>query len=116
AVVRRNLTRILPGTPPRALDELVGAVFRNFAVCFADLITANRRAGVGALVAAIDGMAELQKATRDGRGLVVLTAHLGNWGSPAGCWRATVRALRTSSSPPRPIPPSSASCAAASRR
>jgi lauroyl/myristoyl acyltransferase len=24
-------------------------------------------------------MAELQKATRDGRGLVVLTAHLGNW-------------------------------------
>ena len=79
AVVRRNLTRILPGTPPRALDELVGAVFRNFAVCFADLITANRRAGVGALVAAIDGMAELQKATRDGRGLVVLTAHLGNW-------------------------------------
>ena len=79
AVVRRNLTRILPGTPPRALDELVGAVFRNFAVCFADLITANRRAGVGALVAAIDGTAELQKATRDGRGLVVLTAHLGNW-------------------------------------
>src|SRR5204862_128282 len=79
AVVRRNLTRILPGTPPRALDELVGAVFRNFAVCFADLITANRRAGVGALVAAIDGTAELQKAVRAGRGLVVLTAHLGNW-------------------------------------
>ena len=79
AVVRRNLRRFVPGTPARAIDKLVGAVFRNFAVCFADLITANRRSGVGALVAAIDGMAELQKAVRGGRGLVVLTAHLGNW-------------------------------------
>jgi KDO2-lipid IV(A) lauroyltransferase len=79
AVVGRNLARILPGTPPRALDELVSAVFRNFGVCFADLITANRRAAVGTLVAAIDGMAELQKTARHGRGLVVLTAHLGNW-------------------------------------
>ncbi len=78
-VVRRNLTRILPGTPARALDELVGAVFRNFAVCFADLITANRRADIGALVAGIEGMPELEKAAHAGRGVVVLTAHLGNW-------------------------------------
>src|SRR5262249_19500252 len=79
AVVRRNLARILPGTPARGLDGLVAAVFRNFAVCFADLITANRRADVGTLVAGIEGMSELTKAATAGRGLVVVTAHLGNW-------------------------------------
>lgn len=79
AVVRRNLARILPGTPARELDGLVAAVFRNFALCFADLITANRRADVGSLVAGVEGMTELEKALSAGRGLVVLTAHLGNW-------------------------------------
>ena len=78
-VVRRNLTRILPGAPARELDALVGAVFRNFAVCFADLITANRRDDVRALVSAIEGMGALEDAVRTGRGLVVLTAHVGNW-------------------------------------
>ena len=79
AVVRRNLARILPGAPARELDPLVAAVFRHFAICFADLITANRRADIGALVAGIEGMGGLEKAARAGRGLVVLTAHLGNW-------------------------------------
>ncbi|HZW76598.1 MAG TPA: hypothetical protein VFF43_23800, partial [Caldimonas sp.] len=79
AVVRRNLARILPGTPARELDALVAGVFRNFAVCFTDLITANRRADVGTLVAGVDGLTELTQAATAGRGLVVLTAHLGNW-------------------------------------
>ena len=79
AVVRQNLARILPGAPARELDALVSTVFRNFAVCFTDLITANRRADVGTLVADIEGMTELTRATQAGRGLVVLTAHLGNW-------------------------------------
>jgi KDO2-lipid IV(A) lauroyltransferase len=79
AVVRQNLARILPGTAAGALDELVTAVFRNFAVCFADLITANRRADIATLVADIEGMTELTRAARAGRGLVVVTGHLGNW-------------------------------------
>jgi len=79
AVVRRNLSRIRPGTPARELDALVAGVFRNFAVCFTDLITANRRADVGTLVAGVEGLTELTQAATAGRGLVVLTAHLGNW-------------------------------------
>ena len=79
AVVRRNLARILPSAPARELERLVAAVFRNFAVCFADLITANRRADIGPLVAGVEGIAQLETAARAGRGLVVLTAHLGNW-------------------------------------
>jgi lauroyl/myristoyl acyltransferase len=78
-VVRQNLARILPGTPAGPLDELVTAVFRNFAVCFADLISANRRADIATLVADIEGMTELVRTARAGRGLVVVTAHLGNW-------------------------------------
>jgi phosphatidylinositol dimannoside acyltransferase len=79
AVVRRNLARILPGAPARELDRLVAAVFRNFAVCFADLITTNRRGDLARVVSGIDGLSELTKAARAGRGLVVVTAHLGNW-------------------------------------
>src|SRR5205807_7287812 len=78
AVVRRNLARILPGAPARELDGLAAAVFRHFAICFADLITTNRRADLEGLVAAIEGRAEVERAVGAGRGLVVLTAHLGN--------------------------------------
>jgi len=78
-VVRRNLMRIVPGAPAREVDALVSAVFRNFAVCFADLITANRRHDVGPLIASVDGMRALEEAAGSARGLVVVTAHLGNW-------------------------------------
>src|SRR5262249_50792957 len=79
AVVRQNLARILPGAPAPELDRLVTAVFRNFAGCFADLITANRRPHMATPVADVEGMSDLTKAARAGRGLVVVTAHLGNW-------------------------------------
>src|SRR5262249_8143059 len=69
AVVRRNLARILPGTPARELDTLVDGVFRNFAVCFTDLLTANRRADVRTLVAGVEGLTELTEAVTAGRGL-----------------------------------------------
>src|SRR5262249_55868672 len=39
----------------------------------------NRRADIAALVAGIEGMSDMTKAARAGRGLVVVTAHLGNW-------------------------------------
>jgi KDO2-lipid IV(A) lauroyltransferase len=79
AVVRRNLARIVPAASPRALDALVAGVFRHFAVCFADLISTNRGAGLDALVADVAGAADLARVAAAGRGVVVLTAHLGNW-------------------------------------
>lgn len=79
AVVRQTLTRVVPGAPPRDLDALVAEVFRNFAVCFTDLITSNRGGGTEALLASTEGLEHLAAAERLGRGLVVLTAHLGNW-------------------------------------
>ena len=79
AVVRQMLTRVINGAAPCDLDALVGEVFRNFAVCFTDLITSNRAGSAEGLLADTDGMEHLAAAERLGRGLVVLTAHLGNW-------------------------------------
>jgi lauroyl/myristoyl acyltransferase len=80
AVVSANVARILPRATPAVRAALVGDVFRNFAMCFADLIAANRRAlTLGPLLAGVDGLPHLNTAARSGRGIVVLTAHLGNW-------------------------------------
>lgn len=79
AVVRQTLTRVTNGHAPGDLDALVTEVFRNFAVCFADLITSNRAGGVAGLLASTEGIERLAAAERMGRGLVVVTAHLGNW-------------------------------------
>jgi lauroyl/myristoyl acyltransferase len=77
AVVRRTLARIT-GAPEGVLDGLTRAVFRNFAVCFADLVSTNRRPGraLQAHLARVTGAEHLRDL---GGGLISLTAHLGNW-------------------------------------
>ena len=81
AVVRANLARIAADLTDEAREALVGAVFRNFAICFADLLTTNRRGpgDLARLLAAIEGAEHLDTALAGTRGVVVLTAHLGNW-------------------------------------
>ena len=79
--VRKNLRRVLPGVDGRSLDAAVSGTFRNFALCFADLLTLNR-APVEMLrrhLGGVDGEEHLVAATAPGRGLIVATAHLGNW-------------------------------------
>jgi KDO2-lipid IV(A) lauroyltransferase len=61
-------------------ETLVDEVFRHFAVCFADLVSTNRSRGrPDRMVAAIEGDEHLLGAAAGGGGLVLLTAHLGNW-------------------------------------
>jgi KDO2-lipid IV(A) lauroyltransferase len=79
AVVRATLVRIVDGATPAELEALVAEVFDNFAICFTDLITSNRGQGVDGLLANTEGIEHLAAAERLGRGLVVVTAHLGNW-------------------------------------
>jgi lauroyl/myristoyl acyltransferase len=82
AIVRANLARVVPGADGAARERLVAELFRNFAVCFADLLTTNRRDGAGpgtAPLARVEGQAVVDAALAEGRGAVVLTAHLGNW-------------------------------------
>ena len=79
--VRSNLARVLPGAPPRELDRRVSETFANFGAFFADLLTLNRQpaAALGAYVASAEGEHHLDAALAAGRGVVLLTAHLGNW-------------------------------------
>lgn len=79
--VRQNLRRVLPGADARRLEAMVLSTFRNFAICFADLLTLNR-APVTTLrryLTGAHGEEHLAAAAAPGRGLIVATAHLGNW-------------------------------------
>lgn len=79
AVVRANLARIVPGIGGAALERRVDDVFRHFAMCFVDLISTNRHGAADRLFSGVAGREHLHAAMAGGRGLVILTAHLGNW-------------------------------------
>ena len=80
AAVHANLARIAPGASLREREALVGALFGCFAMCFADLVSTNRtEPRPDRLLAAVEGREHLSAAAGDGRGLILLTAHLGNW-------------------------------------
>jgi phosphatidylinositol dimannoside acyltransferase len=80
ARVRANVARVRPQASPAEREALVADVFRHFAVCFADLISTNRsEARPDRLVTRIEGDEHLRAAIAEGRGLVLVTAHIGNW-------------------------------------
>ncbi|HLC42356.1 MAG TPA: lysophospholipid acyltransferase family protein, partial [Methylomirabilota bacterium] len=79
--VRRNLGRVLSGADPSRLDAAVSAIFRNFALCFSDLLTVNRApsATLHRYLEATHGEEHFKAASARGRGVIVATAHIGNW-------------------------------------
>ena len=78
--MRRNLERVHPTRDGAWLDAAVGRVFRNFALCFADLLSLNREPVTGILRhVAIQGEEHARGAIARGRGCVFVTAHIGNW-------------------------------------
>ena len=79
ARVRENVARVRPDLDAAARERLVGEVFRHFAICFADLISTNREARPERLLTRVEGDEHLLSVLADGRGLVLVTAHLGNW-------------------------------------
>lgn len=80
AVVSANLARIAPELQAAQREALVRRVFSRFAMCFADLISTNRRGEkLEPLLAAVEGRERLEAAMAGARGLIVMTAHLGNW-------------------------------------
>ena len=80
ARVLANIAHVRPHASPAEREALVADVFRHFAICFADLISTNRsEAQPDRLVTRIEGDEHLVAAIAEGRGLVLVTAHLGNW-------------------------------------
>lgn len=77
AAVQRTLA-VVTGAAGPALEALTRRLFGNFAMCFSDLVCTNRQAParLAACVARVNGAEHLRGLTR---GLVSVTAHVGNW-------------------------------------
>jgi lauroyl/myristoyl acyltransferase len=78
-VVLANAARIAPTAPAAARQGMAADVFRHFAMCFSDLVVTNRQDDLGPVVAELEGRRHFRAAAEAGQGLIVLTAHLGNW-------------------------------------
>jgi KDO2-lipid IV(A) lauroyltransferase len=81
AVVQANLVRLLPGASPRARARLSWRICRNYARYLVDYGRFRWAGGArmdGALVA-LEGGEHLQRAFGLGRGVILVTGHVGNW-------------------------------------
>ena len=74
----RNALALITGASAGRLDDLTAGVFRDFAMCFADLVSTNRRsaARLSALVGSVTGAEQFERLSG---GIVSVTAHVGNW-------------------------------------
>jgi lauroyl/myristoyl acyltransferase len=89
----RHALEIMTGASGRHLARLATAVFRNFAMCFSDLVSTNRRP-VEQLLAYVDDVSGAEHLEGVSGGVVSVTAHVGNW-ELAGRLLATRSARRT---------------------
>ncbi len=92
AVVRRTLAIVTGASGPR-LEALTAHVFRDFAMCFSDLVSTNR-GSPSRLLAHVAGVSGAEHLAGLAGGIVSVTAHLGNW-ELAGRLLATRSARRT---------------------
>ena len=74
----RKALGLITGAPTGRLDELTVALFRNFAMCFADLVSTNRQpaARLPSLLGSVTGAEQFDRLSG---GAVSVTAHVGNW-------------------------------------
>ncbi len=75
AALEANLARLLPSLPRARRARLARRAFENFARSFATFLGHGRRPGRLRVV----GARNLAAARSSGRGVIVLSAHLGNW-------------------------------------
>jgi lauroyl/myristoyl acyltransferase len=77
AAIRGTLARVT-GATGRDLDAQSAAVFRNFAMCFSDLVSTNRQPAVR-LTSHLGPVSGAECIAGAQHGLISLTAHVGNW-------------------------------------
>ncbi len=79
-LAERNLSRAFPEKRPDEIEALSVAVFEHFGGVAADILhsVSGPQAEVDARVS-VSGAERIHAALASGRGLMLLTAHLGNW-------------------------------------
>jgi KDO2-lipid IV(A) lauroyltransferase len=86
-----NLRVVLPEASPAYVDRVTWLNFRNHSKAYADLMRLPR-ARVETLrpLLALHGMEHLEAARAKGKGVLVVSAHMGSWEEVAAIWSATI--------------------------
>lgn len=81
AAVKENLRRVFPDAPDREVARLSRAVFRNFTRVMVDYgrFRSMPPEAIHAEIHAYEGKEHLDAALSAGRGIVLVTGHIGNW-------------------------------------
>ena len=80
ARLEENLARLLDCAPGPPLEATAREAFDNFARCFIDFLRlGHARPGELAGAVEVHGAEHLEAARASGRGVILLSAHLGNW-------------------------------------
>jgi lauroyl/myristoyl acyltransferase len=89
--LQENLRAALPKVSDRELRLLVWNNFRNHSKAYADLmrLPSARVEDLRALLH-VDGVEHLETARAYGRGVLVVSAHMGSWEVAAAIWSATI--------------------------
>jgi KDO2-lipid IV(A) lauroyltransferase len=79
--VRANLARAFPHAAQREIGRLTRRIFRNYARYLVDYGRFRwlPREGFEAVIAAMEGGENLREALEIGRGVILVTGHIGNW-------------------------------------
>lgn len=79
--LKANLARVFPSADEAELDSLARRTFRNYSKYIVDYARFKTmdKAGLFRELVRIDGTGNIDSALSRGSGLILLTAHLGNW-------------------------------------
>jgi lauroyl/myristoyl acyltransferase len=95
AALEGNLARLLPGLPARRVRRHARRAFESFARSFAAFL----RGPAESAGAEVVGREHLERARRSGRGVIVLSVHLGHWEGGAAALAARGCALHLAARP-----------------